>query len=390
MLTEFRVDNYKSLINVQFRPADQNLLMGVNNAGKTNLCQAIDFLKTSVHVSVSDAANVVAGGLFGVTNRYFDKDTLEFEVRADVPFEDARLSFRYELSLFSQRTAEFSPQMEVEAERLYVTGRDMENVLLIDNTRERVRLLHEADYVKGQPKYAETSAPRDSTMLQRLYDLKSNPRANRFKRYLASWQYYSLSAEAMRSSVHQANNFVLNPDGSNLASVVYQLKTMDERRYRKLVEKTQIVDPRIEVINFFTSPKDQVFMVFEDQQGNGFSSANASGGTLRYLALLYVLFAQPFLDHQPLIVIEEPENGIYVGFLKSLLDLVDAAQTRPQIVFTSHSPYFIDLFDDRLDGVFVIVPGERHSVLKQPDGEMVRSRLEHYPLGEQHFREMLQ
>lgn len=389
MLTEFRVDNYKSLINVQFRPPEQSLLMGVNNAGKTNLCQAIDFLKASVHVSVGDAANIVAGGLYGVTNRYFDNDTVDFEVRADVPFEDAQLSFRYELSLLLQRSPEFAPLLEVEAERLYVTARDMDNLLLIDNTRERVRLLHEADYVQGQTHYVETSAPRDATMLQRLYDLKSNPRANQFKRYLASWQYYSLSAEAMRNSVHQANNYILNPDGSNLASVVYQLKTMDERRYRKLVEKLHMVDPRIEVINFFTPPKDQVFMIFEDQQGNRFPSANASGGTLRYLALLYVLFAQPSLGHQPLITIEEPENGIYVGYLKSLLDLIDAAQIRPQVIFTSHSPYFIDLFDDRLDGVFVMVPGERHSVLKQPDGEVVKSRLEHFPLGEQHFREML-
>ena len=59
------------------------------------------------------------------------------------------------------------------------------------------------------------------------------------------------------------------------------------------------------------------------------------------------------------------------------------------MIFTSHSPYFIDLFDDRLDGVFVMKRGEEHSSIVQPDAEKVKARLEKYPLGEMHYREML-
>jgi len=59
------------------------------------------------------------------------------------------------------------------------------------------------------------------------------------------------------------------------------------------------------------------------------------------------------------------------------------------LLFTSHSPYFIDLFDNRLDGVFLMSGGEEHSTITQPDVAQVTARLETYPLGEQHFREML-
>ena len=43
MLQEFRVDNFKSLINIVFKPQEINLLLGKNNSGKTNLCQALQF-----------------------------------------------------------------------------------------------------------------------------------------------------------------------------------------------------------------------------------------------------------------------------------------------------------------------------------------------------------
>ena len=93
---------------------------------------------------------------------------------------------------------------------------------------------------------------------------------------------------------------------------------------------------------------------------------------------------QPTTGLCPLLLIEEPENGIYVGFLKTLLEMTDESQG-PQIIFTSHAPYFIDLFDKYLDGIFVLDQGEQHT---QPNINEVKARLEHFPLGEQHFREM--
>ena len=47
MLKEFRVDNFKSLINGVFRPQGMNLLLGMNNSGKTSLCQALQFVSGS-------------------------------------------------------------------------------------------------------------------------------------------------------------------------------------------------------------------------------------------------------------------------------------------------------------------------------------------------------
>ncbi|KKK78127.1 hypothetical protein LCGC14_2846690, partial [marine sediment metagenome] len=161
-----------------------------------------------------------------------------------------------------------------------------------------VRLLQEADYLQGNTNYAEATAPRDATMLFRLYDWKSNPRVNCFKNYLASWQYYSLSAEALRSNQHNPDLRVLLPDGVNLASMVHALKMTDERRYRDLVKALRLVAPEIDVINFGLM-SDLISMHFEDSHGKSLSARNASSGTLRFLALLFVLTARRPTEHCP-------------------------------------------------------------------------------------------
>jgi predicted ATPase len=389
MLQEFTVDNFKSLINVTFRPHEQNLLLGVNNAGKTNLCQALHFLAATARMPLQGCAQAVLGGTHGITNDYFQKDTIEFQVRASVPFRAEELTFNYTQVLSVRPSLASLPTLEVDSETLRVRSKAFDDAVLVENTRERVRLLHETSFLPGQSHYVESSVPREATMLHRLYDVESNPRANLFKQYLAAWQFYALSPDAMRGFQHQLNQPILMVNGENLASVIHHLKTTDERRYRRILSKLQEIDRRIDVINFDIATEGAILMLFEDSRGNRLPVRSASSGTLRYLALLYIVCGQRLPAISPLIVVEEPENGIYVGHLRGLLETAEDTQPGPQLVFTSHSPYFIDLFDDRLDSIFLLKRGDQHSSLTQPDVEQVKKRLERFPLGEQHFREML-
>ena len=388
MLQEFRVDNFKSLINIVFKPQEINLFLGKNNSGKTNLCQALQFVGGSSVLPLDECAEQVAGGRFGMTNFAFDKSTIDFYLRAEVPYVEEKLMFEYELTISPPQSR--MKEIKVDQEILSVTGGKFDKTILLENISGRIRLLHEKDFIDGIENYEKKSAPRDTTMLQRLYDGETNARANHFKRYLGNWVCYDLSPTAMRESDYKPNEFVLSTDGSNLASVLYWLKTSNERDYRLLLKFMQQIEPKFDLINFFVGSESVVFMLFEDSDGHSLPAWNASNGTLRFLALAYVLLFQTqlIMDSRPLLMIEEPENGIYVGFLKTLLEMTDWSQG-PQIIFTSHAPYFIDLFDKYLDGIFVLNRGDQHTSITQPDIDKVKTRLEKLPLGEQHFREML-
>jgi predicted ATPase len=136
-----------------------------------------------------------------------------------------------------------------------------------------------------------------------------------------------------------------------------------------------------------------VYLFLEDQSGNRFSTQSISDGTLRFLAMSYLILTQGNLGEgtgpAPLILIEEPENGLYVGHLKPLLEKIDQSGQFGQFVFTSHSPYFIDLWDSNLEGIHLLKPGKPSSVLVRPNPDKIRQLLDQMPLGEMHYREML-
>ena len=389
MLQEFRVDNFKSLINIVFKPQEANLLIGTNNAGKTNLCQAMRFVSASSSLTLDECAERTVNGRFDMTNFALDKSTIDFFVRADIPYEEEILTFEYTLTISPPQDRLREVAVTIDREILSVSGGYFDQTLLLNNKFGQIRLLHENDFLGGEQHYVAMTAPRDATMLQRLYDTNTNPRANRFKQYLTGWIYYDLSPTAMRGSAHKPREFVVASDGNNLASVLYSLKTGNERAYRKLLKVIQRIEPRLDLINFFAGSENNVFMYFEDEDAHALSTVNASSGTLRFLALAYVLLVQPRLGLSPVCIVEEPENGIYVGFLKTLFEMIEGYPDRPQVIFTSHSPYFIDLFDEHLGGVFVLDRDKGHTAISQPDVAKVKARLEQFPLGEQHYREML-
>ncbi len=184
MLEEFRVDNFKSLINVTFRPHEWSLLLGANNAGKTTLCQALRFLSATTRDTLDKCAERTTGTRVALTNRYFSKPTIDFCVRASVPYENETLSFDYKLAVMASESGALTQSLEVDTEVLRVTGFGFDDMPLLENTRNGVRLLHETDYVRGINRIVETVAPRDATILNRLYDSGTNSLSRHFKDYL--------------------------------------------------------------------------------------------------------------------------------------------------------------------------------------------------------------
>ncbi len=129
-------------------------------------------------------------------------------------------------------------------------------------------------------------------------------------------------------------------------------------------------------------------MFMADERSNVFTPKALSNGTMRYLALAYVLMFEASTPR--LVLIEEPENGLFVGHLKRLLSLAPSTDdSLGQVIFTSHSPYFIDLFDQHLDGLFIARSAGTHSEIYRPDPTQLEALLEEFDLGEAHFRGLL-
>jgi len=402
MLKRFRANNFRSLLNVEFQPAGINLLVGPNNAGKTNLCYAMRFIGHSSQQPLDAALQKAIGERWNVTNLYApEAKNLDFEVECDLQYQGQPLRFSYNLRLESVRSdarteTAVAESLRVVEETLNASGGQFADTVLLENHAGRARMLHERGFVEkrpGAPFYAEASAPQTATVLCQLYELENNPRAILFRRYLQSWSYYSFNPDALRLPDVARDDGALLSTGANLSRAMYDLHNQKPRLERKLIEAVRELEPRLDLFSFHAPDPEHVHLFAEDEKGHHFSTRSLSDGSLRFVAIAYIVLAAAQQAETsglaPLVLIEEPENGLYVGQLKPLLQRIEPDGKLGQFVFTTHSPYFIDLFDNHLEGVHILRPGVPSSVLGKPDAERIKRLLKDMPLGEMHFRELL-
>ncbi len=399
MLKRFRVNNFRSLLNVEFRPVGVNVLIGPNNAGKTNLCSALRFLGLTASQSLEDAIRTSIGETWNIQNVYTPDQNVEMEVECALPYEGKTIDFEYSLSLsLGAKSPSSGRVLQVSREVLKATGAGATQIRLLKNTGETLewpdvrwpeKPLHPLE--SGRKYLAAPSPPPDGTALYQLHP-GVNQLAKLFKQYLRNWGYYAFSPYSLRSPTVVRESPVLLSDGRNMTRTYFSLHNEKPRLEKKLIEVIRTLEPKLDLFTYTSPDPDSVFLFMEDQKGNRFSAQSISDGTLRFMAMAYLVLSGE--DSPPdsvpgLTIIEEPENGLYVGHLKPLFEKLVAPDHRDQFIFTTHSPYFIDLFDSCLEGVHVMKPGVPSSEIKKPDIEKTKKLLDQMPLGEMHFREML-
>jgi len=372
MLKSLKLHNFRTYLNTTVPFTQHHLIIGKNNSGKTNLCAAIKFLRSTASQELADAAFEIPGGLTEITNWYSKSTEFEVACACEIPVDGDSHSFEYTLKIGitdgAQPEAKQLRGIGIRSEKLTVTGGGFTNVDLIENDGHEARLRHEKS---DEGFCAKTLAPRGATMLSKLYELDTNRRAIAFRKYLTSWVYYSLSPLAMREGWRSGSAHLgaMSPDGRDLASTLFRLKNFDERRYRKVLDHVRVAEPSLEAINFLPVP-DQGPVPFVDMHGRPRASwASLSDGTLRALGLALIAEAAAPGDVEssdapcPLTVIEEPENGIYPGLLRHLVDLFEGRAAQAQFVFTSHAPYFINFFDATRNCVTLLRKKDDRTVL---------------------------
>lgn len=399
MLKELRLHNFKTFLNTKVPFTQRHLIIGRNNSGKSNLCAALNCLRAAGTMDLAVAAQVVPGGPTEIGNRALTTTTVELECVCEVPFGEETLEYTYMLHLCPSAprpSGPGTPALRVVAERLSARGDHFGEAVLLKNDGRQAELLHEEDYVRSQQTHmVRTLAPPDATMLSKLYELETNRRAVVFRRYLANWAYFALSPEHMRWGWpgRAAGPVGFAARGDNLAAVLFQLKNVDGARYRRVVEHIRrLVEPDLDEINFIPAPDQNVPFVGL-HGGQGATWIGLSDGTLRTLALAYIieLAGSRGLPQQeqppPLVVIEEPENGVFPGLLRELFDLFEEQAPLAQFLFTSHSPYFINLFDGFRESVTLLRRNnERTEVVPVPPA---RSDPDRELLAEQYSMELL-
>lgn len=322
MITQLRFQNFKALKNAELKLGTFNIIIGPNGSGKSSVLQGLKSLAEPNSIDLELAASVGTRRELVKVNAIL----LEGEIQSKLQFQ-------------------FYPNMG-------------QFVGLMDN--------------QGGVDLTQPTRQRLDTILKGI----------RIFSFEASSLGHPVSAQQIRA---------LQPDGRNLVGALTHLRDKDEDAYDHLRKEFQRWIPEYDSIGFENDQQGVRHLKLRQKvTKQTISASQASEGTLLALALLTIVY-QP--GNPILVGLEEPDRGLHPRLLRELRDALYrlsfpsdfGIQRNPvQVVVTTHSPFFLDLFKEHPEQVIIAE--------KQSDGtatfknlsedKELREKIGDAPLGE--------
>lgn len=170
----------------------------------------------------------------------------------------------------------------------------------------------------------------------------------------------TLEAASVAAPAHLQPKAEFDQHGSCLAGIFDRLRDQEPERFEALNDEVGRWFPEFDRILFDTPAQGQRAFLLRTRKGHyKIPAADLSHGTL----LALVILTLGYLPDPPSIVgIEEPERGLHPRLLRQIQDALyrlsypeNFAETREpvQVIATTHSPYFLDLYKDHPEEVVI-------------------------------------
>ena len=207
---------------------------------------------------------------------------------------------------------------------------------------------------------------------------------------LSRIRVYSLDASAIIQPVNLEPDVEIAPNGRNLVGVMDSLRDKEPERFEVLNKELGRWLPEFDHVLFETPETGQRAFLLRTRKGHhAIPARDLSQGTVLALAILTLAYLP---DPPSLIGIEEPERGVHPRLLRNIQTALYrlsypkqfGEDRQPvQVIATTHSPYFLDLYKDHPEEIVIAqktADGAQFERLSdQPD---IMEVLDDAPLGE--------
>ncbi len=192
----------------------------------------------------------------------------------------------------------------------------------------------------------------------------AHPLGRRLGEILARTRSYEFEHRMLARPVHIKPNIELAPNGDNLAALLERIRDQERLRWEALNHELNAWLPHYAAILFEWPLEHHKALMLETTRGDRIRADQLSSGELLSLALMALAY-QP----QPpkIVCIEDPDHGIHPRLLPRVLDSLNRlafpenfgeSREPTQVIATTHSPYFVDLFKDSPEDLVVAERGE--------------------------------
>lgn len=383
MLTKVHIKNFKSLRDVSLTFGKNNVLVGPNMSGKSNILDFFRFVRDLLVPSpagLSGIANAVnprtgflpSGGRLDIVWKGADDPLIAFELEGKLRQKSEDLIWRYEVSLLGN--FQWS-SVSVHNENLTFTENGR-TVTLIETKDQKRRL-----YGRDGNFIVEAA---DSNRLALEYEYP-NFEGFLLKKSIFSWRFYTLNPFTMRKPNPSAAADFLVPSGENLSAWLMSIQTTYSDSFDRIRSAVKDILPGVDRIFTTPTPQSTVYLASQERfLRKPITIAEMSDGELAFIALLSLLYAPAELKAD-ICFIEEPENHLHPRMLSVLTDLLRQVQQEDsslvgQLFLTTHSPYLVDRFS--IDELIVLNKKDGATEVTRPgDEKELRSLISNQEIG---------
>jgi len=171
---------------------------------------------------------------------------------------------------------------------------------------------------------------------------------------------FSLDPTAIATAVQLLPNMQLQRSGEGLAGVLDSLRDACPERFEALNEELARWLPEFDRITFHVPQQGmRGFGLRRKADSQTLLANDLSGGTLFAVALLTLAHLP---SPPPIVGLEEPDHGMHPRLLRRVQDAIyrlayptefGEQRSPTQVILTTHSPHFLDLFKDHPEEVIV-------------------------------------
>ena len=355
MITSIRLVNFKNFTDETLRVGPFTVIVGANASGKSNIRDAYRFLHG---IGRGYTLAEIIGGKYGGGGqqvwepiRGAPNEIIHFsdpfELSSVVP---AAFSLHIELNLSGMKTfysikvgldptnpngfGVLEEELRTESAMIYKTveSGDPGLWLAVGEKAERVIGLSQS-----QPGLTQFLQNDKEIWYQKLSELGIQSAFERMR-------FFDFVPDRMREPTFPGAN-VLGDGGENLPTVLQAICAAPRRKEILANWLNELTPMEVADFEFPSDPSGRVHLMLCEANGGKVSAYSASDGTLRFLAILAVLFGENPASFN---FFEEIDNGIHPVRLHLLTDLIErqTAKHGIQVLTTTHAPTLLTVMND--------------------------------------------
>ncbi len=365
MIRSIKLNNFFSFkdctINLN---SGENVLVGINGVGKSNLLKAIKFLKEGVTgVGFKNIIINIWGGFDAIFNYSNDRDQdiwIEYELDYNVI---KKYGFNFTDNVFYKLTVKkvpYTSNFYIE-EYIYQPKENFSRpwIYLQISNGNGVAFTKPDNKEPPLTRYSGLD-PQSSALYKDITDPDRYFALSTIRKAIddiSVYDYFDTTPSSkIRKPVLATSELKLLPDGSNLPQVLNTLNINDKVNFKEIKKLLHTISESYTNFDFNIVGGNIELMIEEQNLNKSVHVTHISDGTLRFLCLLSILYNA---KRGSLICIDEPEVGLHPDMIRTISTAIKHAAETSQILIATHSENILNNFD--LESIRVFEKNENNS-----------------------------